>query len=106
MEEALQFGGQQDVTECIENVLFQIEGAFEPLGYDSDGEQQDMVKELFYGTTKQSLEDADTGESLGDDKTERFSMLIVSMKDKPLTVYDVIDNYFEDSIVELGAKMY
>lgn len=140
MEEALNVGGQQDVTECIENVLFQIEGAFEPYGYDDDGgEQLDMVKDLFYGTTKQSLQllEEEEDETFGSDnveigdghqavvkkssevtekavvksstqfgesKTERFSMLIVSMTDKPLTIYDVIDNYFEDSVVEFETN--
>lgn len=103
MEDAIAIGGQQDVTECIENVLFQIEGAFDPIGHDEDGEQLDMVKELFYGTTKQSIEDPESGK-IGEAKTERFAMLIVNMEDKPQTIYDVIDTYFDDSFVELGKK--
>lgn len=103
MDDALAIGGQQDVTECIENVLFQIEGAFEPIGQDEDGEQLDLVKELFYGATKQLIEDPETGK-VGESKTERFSMLIVNVEDKPQNMYEVIDTYFDDSLVELGKK--
>lgn len=103
MDDAMAIGGQQDVTECIENVLFQIEGAFDALGYDEDGEQLDMVKELFYGATKQLIEDPETGK-VGESKTERFSMLIVNVEDKPQNMYEVIDTYFDDSFVELGKK--
>lgn len=37
-------GRQQDVAECIENVMFQIESAIKPEDHDENGEQVDLVK--------------------------------------------------------------
>ena len=37
-------GRQQDVAECIENVMFQIEAAIKPEYHDENGEQVDLVK--------------------------------------------------------------
>lgn len=37
-------GRQQDVAECIENVMFQIEAAIKPEDHDENGEQVDLVK--------------------------------------------------------------
>lgn len=55
--DSFMFGRQQDVTECIENVMFQLEAAMkgEPSEEES-GEQHDIVKQLFYGKCKQYLE--------------------------------------------------
>lgn len=43
--EEVEIGAQQDVTEVINNVLFQSQCAIQPRGADSDGEQLDQVKE-------------------------------------------------------------
>jgi len=40
----ISFGKQQDVTECIENVMFQIEAALKPESLEADGEQVDIIK--------------------------------------------------------------
>jgi len=40
----LMFGRQQDVTECIGNVMFQVEAAIKPESVDENGEQIDLVK--------------------------------------------------------------
>uniref|UniRef100_A0A060T713 ubiquitinyl hydrolase 1 n=1 Tax=Blastobotrys adeninivorans TaxID=409370 RepID=A0A060T713_BLAAD len=96
------FGRQQDVTECIENVLFQIEAASDPTGVEEDGEQVDIVKELFYGTTKQVLENADNGGNRRE-KTERFSSLLVDVAEGPRDMYDALDSYFGEDIVSLDG---
>ncbi len=41
----LMFGRQQDVTECIGNVMFQIEAAIKPEKLYDNGEQVDIIKE-------------------------------------------------------------
>ena len=41
------FGRQQDVAECSENIMFQIETAVKPEGHDDNGEQVDLVKKYF-----------------------------------------------------------
>lgn len=43
--EEVEIGAQQDVTEVINNVLFQSQCAIQPRGVDSDGEQLDQIKE-------------------------------------------------------------
>jgi ubiquitin carboxyl-terminal hydrolase 25/28 len=43
--EEVEIGAQQDVTEVINNVLFQSQCAIRPLRIDSDGEQVDQIKE-------------------------------------------------------------
>lgn len=42
--EEVEIGAQQDVTEVINNVLFQSQCAIRPLRIDSDGEQVDLIK--------------------------------------------------------------
>ena len=43
--EEVEIGAQQDVTEVINNVLFQSQCAVKPMGFESDGEQVDPIKE-------------------------------------------------------------
>ncbi|KAI1917411.1 ubiquitin-specific protease ubp2 [Ophidiomyces ophidiicola] len=52
MKMELEMGAQQDVTEVINNVLFQAQCAIKANSYDADGGQLDIVTELFYGKTK------------------------------------------------------
>lgn len=46
--EEVEIGAQQDVTEVINNVLFQSECAIRPIGIAPDGEQLDQVKEYVF----------------------------------------------------------
>lgn len=100
MENTIEVGRQQDVTECIENVTFQIETALEPESFDKDGEQYDLIKRLFSGKIKQTIT------PLGDSEKkrvseERFFSLIINVGDHPKDIYDSLDNYFNDDIVSL-----
>jgi ubiquitin carboxyl-terminal hydrolase 25/28 len=45
LKEEVEIGAQQDVTEVINNVLFQSQCAIKPRGIGSDGEQIDQIKE-------------------------------------------------------------
>ncbi|AOW03531.1 hypothetical protein B0I72DRAFT_134627 [Yarrowia lipolytica] len=97
------FGRQQDVTECIENVLFQLEAAVKGDSVDSDGEQDDLVKRLFYGQTKQVLQPVNTNDaSKRREKTERFLSLLVDVADGPRDLYDALDSYFGHDLVSLS----
>lgn len=97
------FGRQQDVTECIENVLFQLEAAVKGDSVDEDGEQDDLVKRLFYGQTKQVLQPInDTATSKRREKTERFLSLLVDVADGPRDLYDALDSYFGHDLVSLS----
>lgn len=97
------FGRQQDVTECIENVLFQLEAAVKGDSVDADGEQDDLVKRLFYGQTKQVLQPVNTDDaSKRREKTERFLSLLVDVADGPRDLYDALDSYFGHDLVSLS----
>ncbi|EGV60179.1 ubiquitin-specific protease ubp2 [Yamadazyma tenuis] len=100
LESTIEIGRQQDVTECIENVNFQIETALDPEVIEADGEQYDLIKKLFYGKTKQTITPID-GESKSRTSVERFSSLIINISDHPKNIYDALDNYFNADIVNL-----
>ncbi|QRG37933.1 hypothetical protein FDK38_002320 [Candidozyma auris] len=102
IESTIEIGRQQDVTECIENVTFQIETALEPTKVDEDGEQHDLVKRLFCGKTKQTLTPIDESDSKKTRSSfERFFSLIINVSDHPKDIYDALDNYFSEDIMHL-----
>lgn len=100
IESTIEIGRQQDVTECIENVTFQIETALEPEYLEDDGEQFDLIKRLFSGRTKQTITplEHDTPPRVS---FERFFSLIINVGDHPRDIYDALDNYFGENIVKL-----
>lgn len=101
MESTIEVGRQQDVTECIENVTFQIETASDPESIDSDGEQYDLIKKLFYGKTKQTIIPLDSENKKPRISIERFFSLIINVSDHPKDIYDSLDNYFSEDLVNL-----
>ncbi|KAK9333250.1 hypothetical protein V1520DRAFT_271178 [Lipomyces starkeyi] len=115
-DDYMNLGMQQDVTECIDNVLFQIEAALKPQNTDVDGEQIDLVKDLFYGKTKQTLEiraaartsangesSATGGSLLVRTKEERFSHIIVDVAAGPRDIYDALGACFDVETVKLDG---
>lgn len=100
LENALEMGRQQDVTECIGNVLFQLESASDPISLDDDNEQNDLVKQLFYGNIKQNIIPL-RDETHVRTKYERFLSLLVNIGDHPKDVYDALDLYFRDEYLNL-----
>ena len=100
LENALEMGRQQDVTECIGNVLFQLESASEPSSLEDDNEQYDLIKELFYGKTMQSIIPLNAGTQVRT-KIERFLSLLVNIGDRPKDVYDALDSYFRDEYLKM-----
>lgn len=102
MESTIEVGRQQDVTECIENVTFQIETALEPERIEDDGEQYDLIKRLFSGKTKQTITPLDLSSSQKPRSSlERFFSLIINVGDHPKDIYDALDNYFSEDVVNL-----
>ncbi|RCK58839.1 Ubiquitin carboxyl-terminal hydrolase 2 [Candida viswanathii] len=100
IESTIEVGRQQDVTECIENVIFQIETALPPQSLDKDGEQYDLIKKLFYGKTKQTITPLDKSFK-SRVSLERFFSLIINVSDHPKSIYDALDYYFNEDIVKL-----
>ena len=101
IESTIEVGRQQDVTECIENVTYQIETALEPEKVDEDGEQYDLIKQLFYGKIKQTITPIENTEKKPRTSFERFFSLIINVSDNPKNIYDSLDNYFSEDLVKL-----
>lgn len=100
LENTLELGRQQDVTECIGNVLFQLESASDPWSLEEDNEQHDLIKELFYGKIKQHLIPVKNPSKIRT-KIERFVSLLVNIGDHPKDIYDALDLYFKDDLLQL-----
>ncbi|QLG72072.1 hypothetical protein HG535_0C04260 [Zygotorulaspora mrakii] len=100
LENALEMGRQQDVTECIGNVLFQLESASYPINLGEDNEQNDLVKELFYGNIKQNIVPLNIEAGVRT-KIERFLSLLVNIGDHSKDIYDALDSYFSDEYLTM-----
>jgi len=97
----LMFGRQQDVTECIGNVMFQLEAALKPEKIDDNEEQIDLIKHLFYGKTKQTLSFPNSMESRT--KEELFSHLLVNVAEGSRDLYSALDSSFDIEQVDLDG---
>ena len=100
LENTLEIGRQQDVTECIGNVLYQLESASKPISLDEFNEQDDLIKQLFYGKTKQDIIPIRDSHGVRV-KYERFLSLMVTISDHPRNIYDALDVYFMDEYLNL-----
>jgi ubiquitin carboxyl-terminal hydrolase 25 len=93
-----EYARQQDVTEVLNHVLFQLSCAIKPLGFDEEGEQVDQIKDLFYGRTKQHIMSDDKDEA----KKDRFCSIIVRLFSLPQDIYAALDGYFD--VEEIAHK--
>ncbi|KAG2225679.1 hypothetical protein INT45_012151 [Circinella minor] len=98
----MMFGKQQDVTECMGNVMYLVEAAVKPLEKKENGEQiRDIVRDLFYGKARQILtyEDTETSKQVRKIQEEYFSHVIVDAAEGK-DLYDGLDEYFFADRVE------
>ncbi|OZJ05178.1 hypothetical protein BZG36_02206 [Bifiguratus adelaidae] len=94
------FGSQQDVTECMDRVMFSFEATLRP-SHDGKGateeidDSKSMIQSLFYGKNRQILtyEDTETGKVVSNSQEEEFSHLIVDAAEGK-DLYDGLDEYF------------
>ncbi|KAI9813536.1 MAG: ubiquitin-specific protease ubp2 [Thelocarpon impressellum] len=93
----LELGAQQDVTEVIGNVLFQLECAMKADSIDSNGEQHDDIKRLFYGRSKAHIE-AKSGPRTNE---EYFADIKINVADGPRDIYTALDGAFDVQEVSL-----
>lgn len=102
MVEEVQLGAQQDVTEVISNVLFQLECAIKADALDPSGEQIDLVKRLFFGKQRSY-----TSDPLGvlRTKDQFFSNLIVDVASGPKDIYEALDGAFDEQEVEVEGSL-
>lgn len=102
IQEQLEIGAQQDVTEVIGNVLFQLQCAIKPERIDDKGEQIDMVKRVFYGKQK-----SNTINLQGQTRTkeEFFSDIKVNVASQPRDMYAALDGAFDLQEVEVDGDV-
>ncbi|KAI9338264.1 hypothetical protein DFJ73DRAFT_848066 [Zopfochytrium polystomum] len=96
----LQVGSQQDVNECMENMVSLLEFGFSSIGDDS---MLATVKSLFYGKTLQTLTFKESsGVTKKNSKEEDFLCLII---DVAPTLYDSLDAAFRSSEVDYEGQI-
>ncbi|KAF8259478.1 hypothetical protein EI94DRAFT_1834394 [Lactarius quietus] len=101
-ESVMMFGRQHDVSECMDNCVFQIETAllkFDGMDESEDGKSS-VVKRLFYGTLRQRLiaprQEGVRAMSTHDSENV-FSILPVSVSDEGYDIYDGLSSYFHST---------
>ncbi|KAH9817242.1 ubiquitin carboxyl-terminal hydrolase [Melampsora americana] len=92
---------QNDVSECMDNCLFQIQAALDETKLSASyGEEGNIVKSLFYGRTRQSLT-FDSPEGKVSVKEEPFAYLLVDVAEEGRDLYDGLDRVFDESEVDV-----
>ena len=99
--EEVEIGAQQDVTEVIQNVLFQLQCAIEAEAVDETGEQLDLIKHLFFGKQKSYTTDR---EGLIRTKEEYISDIKVDVASGPRDIYAALDAAYDVQEVEVGGN--
>ena len=100
--EEVQLGAQQDVTEVISNVLFQLECAIKATAFDPSGEQIDLIKQLFFGKQKSYTSNP---QGVLRTKEQFFSNLIVDVASGPKDIYEALDGAFDEQEVEVEGNL-
>ncbi|KAL8760403.1 MAG: hypothetical protein Q9199_000027 [Rusavskia elegans] len=100
IRQEIQMGAQQDVTEVISNVLYQLECAIKATSFDPSGEQIDQIKDMFFGKSRSY-----TQNPRGDFETKEqfFSYLFVDVASGPKTIYEALDGAFDVQQVQVDG---
>lgn len=100
--EEVEIGAQQDVTEVIQNVLFQLQCAIQAESIDETGEQLDLIKRLFFGKQKSYTTNK---EGLIRTKEEYISDIKVDVASGPRDIYAALDAAYDVQEVEVGGEL-
>jgi ubiquitin carboxyl-terminal hydrolase 25/28 len=100
--EEVEIGAQQDVTEVIQNVLFQLQCAIQAEAIDETGEQLDLIKTLFFGKQKSYTTNR---EGLIRTKEEYISDIKVDVASGPRDIYAALDAAYDVQEVEVGGEL-
>lgn len=95
-----EYGAQQDVTEVIANVLFQLQCAIKAESVDESGEQIDQVKRLFFGKQKSYTTNRQGGIRT---KEEYMSDIKVDVATGSRDIYAALDGAYDVQDVEVGG---
>lgn len=102
IQQEVELGAQQDVTEVIANVLFQLQCAIKPETFDKSGEQIDQIKQLFFGKQK-SYTTNDQGDTRSNE--EFISDIKVDVASGPRDIYAALDGAFDVQEVEVAGSL-
>ncbi|MCJ1378028.1 ubiquitin-specific protease ubp2 [Xylographa soralifera] len=102
IQQEVEIGAQQDVTEVIANVLFQLQCAIRPENIDESGEQIDQIKTLFFAKQKSYITN-DRGEIRSNE--EFVSDIKVDVASGPRDIYAALDGAFDVQEVEVGGSL-
>ena len=97
-----EYGAQQDVTEVIANVLFQLQCAIKADALDESGEQIDQVKELFFGKQKSYTRNK---AGVIRTKEEYMSDIKVDVASGSRDIYAALDGAYDVQDVEVGGDV-
>ncbi|KAL8853990.1 MAG: hypothetical protein Q9221_001113 [Calogaya cf. arnoldii] len=100
IRQEIQMGAQQDVTEVISNVLYQLECAVKPTSIDPSGEQINQIKDMFFGKLRSYTQNL-----RGDFETKEqfFAYLFVDVASGPKTIYEALDGAFDVQQVQVDG---
>ena len=97
-----EYGAQQDVTEVIANVLFQLQCAIKADAVDESGEQIDQVKNLFFGKQKSYTRNK---AGVIRTKEEYMSDIKVDVASGSRDIYAALDGAYDVQDVEVGGDV-
>lgn len=97
-----EYGAQQDVTEVIANVLFQLQCAIKAESVDESGEQIDQVKRLFFGKQKSYTTNR---QGRIRTKEEYMSDIKVDVATGSRDIYAALDGAYDVQDVEVGGDL-
>ena len=97
-----EYGAQQDVTEVIANVLFQLQCAIKAETIDDSGEQVDQVKALFFGKQKSYTTNR---QGVVRTKEEYMSDIKVDVASGSRDIYSALDSAYDVQDVEVGGDV-
>ncbi|KAG9018788.1 ubiquitin-specific protease ubp2 [Tulasnella sp. 427] len=115
-EGGMMFGKQHDVSECMDNCMFQIEAAMK-FGMEKSGlggldSESSIVKRLFYGRIRQQITvlpeagSSSASPSAVHEKEDLFGQLLVNVDDEGYDLYDGISGRFDDNIEFEGKQAH
>lgn len=98
----VEIGAQQDVTEVIANVLFQLQCAIKAEFFDESGEQIDQIKNLFFAKQKSYTTN---NQGITRTKEDFISDIKIDVASGPRDIYAALDGAYDVQEVEYGGAI-
>lgn len=106
LDVSLDIGRQQDVTECMLNYMDQLEKAVS-LDMKTQFEKTKSASMLFNGSLTESFRDILDEKIHGkQNMEENFTSILISLHDKPKTLHDALEQFFNNDQEVMELKEY